>query len=285
MSEVNERTHIYHAEATVLAGHLRLPLSQEIEAQAHTKLSEKGGYFSQRSEAFRLQSVISFRSAYSHVAGNRSAKPGGGWNTLTTTVVEGLNILEVVTADRVVGQTMTEHPLIGHMPSISFLGTRFENLRIAGHPVELEFDREIFGSRPADDAPYTRNAGFVSRVSSQYGRIRQSKDLPAPLMERYDRLSSTLGASDAAECSLVNQAAGGYPGKTFGHVIAVPGFGAITLAKLTVKHEDPHETTKVPRKTTFTLTMIDLKLGCVIEGDVPIGTGTSNGGGTGAKGG
>jgi hypothetical protein len=62
-------------------------------------------------------------------------------------------------------------------------------------------------------------------------------------------------------------------------VITVPGFGTITLAKLTVKHEDQHETTKVPKKTTFTLTMIDLKLGCAIEGDIPIGGGTSNGGG------
>ena len=51
-------------------------------------------------------------------------------------------------------------------------------------------------------------------------------------------------------------------------MITIPGFGTITLAKLTVKHEDPHEKTGVPKKTTFTLTMIDLKLGCVIEGSI-----------------
>jgi hypothetical protein len=60
-------------------------------------------------------------------------------------------------------------------------------------------------------------------------------------------------------------------------VITIPGFGTITLAKLTVKHEDPHPKTKVPRKTTFSLTMIDLKLGCVICGDIPIGGGSNNG--------
>ena len=86
-----------------------------------------------------------------------------------------------------------------------------------------------------------------------------------------------MAGSEAVECSLVNQAAGRYPGKSFGHVITVPGFGTITLAKLTVKHEKPHEKTKVPKKTTFTLTMIDLKLGCAIEGDVPVGGGSSNG--------
>jgi hypothetical protein len=279
MSAVNERPHTYYAEATVLSGHLRLPVSQPIEPQVHTKLSEKGGYFSQRSEIYRLQSIISFRSAYSHVAGNRSNKPGEGPTTLTTTVVEGLNVLEVVTADRVVGQTITVHPLEGYVPSISFLGTRFENLRIAGHPVELEIDHDIFGAKPADDAPYTTDAGFVGRVSRQYERICDHKDLPAELLERYNRLSSTLGKAEAAECSLVNRASGHYPGRSFGHVITVPGFGTITLAKLTVKHEDHHEKTKAPKKTTFTLTMIDLKMGCAAEGDVPVGNGSSNGSG------
>src|ERR1035441_8157182 len=191
MSEVNERTHLYDAEATVLSGQLDLPVSQKIAPQAHTKLAEKGGYFNQRSEAYRLQSVISFRAAYSHVSGSHSAKPGEGWNTLTTTVVEGLNVMEVLTADRVVGQTITEHPLVGYVPSISFLGTRFENLRIAGYPVELEIDPEIFGPKPADDAPYPHDAGLISRVSRQYDRIGSSKDLPAELLERYNRLSPT----------------------------------------------------------------------------------------------
>ena len=53
----------------------------------------------------------------------------------------------------------------------------------------------------------------------------------------------------------------------------------ITLAKLTVKHEDPIESAKTHKKTTFTLTMIDLKLGCAISGDIPIGGGSTNGGG------
>ena len=79
--------------------------------------------------------------------------------------------MEVLTADRVVGQTITEHPLAGYVPTISFLGTRFENLRIAGYPVELEFDHDIFGPKPLDDAPYTQDAGFISRVARQYDRI------------------------------------------------------------------------------------------------------------------
>jgi hypothetical protein len=277
MSEVNVRKHLYDAEAVVLSGQLNLPVSQTIAPLAHSKLPEKGGYISQRSDSFRIETVLSFSAAYSHVSGSRSPKPGRGWDTLTTTVVEGLNVMEVLTADRVVGQTITEHPLAGYVPTISFLGTRFENLRIAGYPVEVEFDHNIFGPKPVDDAPYTHDAGFISRVARQYDRIGSSKDLPVELVERYNRLSPTLGSSEAVECSLVNQAAGRYPGKTFGHIIRVPGFGIITLAKVTVKHEKPHEKTKAPRKTTITLTMIDLQLGCPTSGHVPVGDGGSNG--------
>lgn len=277
MSEVKERTYTFNAEAFVLQGNLQLPLTQKIESQAHSKLAETGGYFSQRSDGYQLESVVSFSSAYSHVSGSRSLKSGEGWHTLTTTVVEGLNVMEVLTADRVVGQTITEHPLVGYVPSISFLGTHFENLRIAGQPVELDLDLAIFGSKPADDAPYTREHGFLGRVSSQYDRIRKHEDLPSELQERYNRLSSTLGTSEAVECSLVNQADGGYPGKSFGHVIKIPGFGTITLAKLTVKHEDFDKETRIPKATTFNLTMVDLKLGCVIHGDLAIGFNGPNG--------
>ena len=279
MPEVNERTHNYDAEAIVLSGNLLLPVSQTIEPQSHAKLTAEGGYVSQRSDAYQLESVISIRSAYSHVAGNKSNKPGEGWNTLTTTVVEGLNVMEVLTADRIVGQTITHHPLKGYVPSISFLGTRFENLRIAGIPVELEWDQEIFGSTPVNDVSYALDPGVLSRVSRQYDRILQNKNLPAALQERYNQLSSTLGGSEAVECSLVNRVAGLFPGSSFGNVITVPGFGTITLAKLTVEHEDQHEKTKVYKKTTFTLTMIDLKLGCVIEGAMGIGGNGTNGGG------
>jgi len=278
MSDVAARVHKYHAEATALAGHLRLPLAQEIKPQAHVKLPCEGGYIAQRATDYKLEAVISFSSAYTHVAGNRSSKPDEGFSTLTTSVVEGLNVLDVVTADRIVGQIITDHPLDGYVPTISFLGTRFENLRIAGHLVEVDFDHEIFGPKPAGDMPYTKVPEFLGRVTRQYERIRTHKHLPEALANRYNQLSSTLGSREEVECSLVNQAAGSYPGPSFGHVIHIPHFGTITLGKLTLKHEDLHDETRIPRKTTVKLTMIDLELGCVVEGNVPIGNGTSNGG-------
>ena len=63
MSEVNKRTHRFDAEATVLSGHLDLPVSQTIAPQAYSKLPEKGGYINQRSDSFRIETIMSFSAA------------------------------------------------------------------------------------------------------------------------------------------------------------------------------------------------------------------------------
>jgi hypothetical protein len=275
--EIPRRSHDFHASATVISGHLKLPLKREIIPQAKADLRQGGGYFSQRLENFSVEGVISIRSAYTQVSGNRSTKDGQGWTTLTTTSIEGLNVLEVVTADRIVGQTITEHPMEGYVPSISFLGTRFENLRIAGHAVDLEIDPDVLGEKPEGDGTYPKDSGLIARVGDQYSRVLQNSALPEDLRERYNRLSSTLGSTEAVECSLVNRANGSYPGLTFGHIVHVPDFGKIILARLKVSHGEYNTPTGAPRITNIHLTMVDLELGCVADGNVPIGTGSTNG--------
>jgi hypothetical protein len=276
--DVNGRIHIYNAQATAVTGSLRLPLMQEIRSQARIELPEKGGYISQHLHSFNLEGVLSYRSAYTQLAGNRSTKPGQGWSTLTTSVVEGLNVLDVVTADRVVGQMITEHPLEGHVPSVNFLGTRFENLRIGGHPVALDLNLNILGGRTANDVSYAHEPGVVERVASQHKRILDQGDLPVDLRERYNRLSSSVRGAESFECSLVNQATGSLPGRSFGHIITIPDFGKVVLGKLIVTSEDVKPGTQSPRKTTIKLTMIDLELGCAIDGGISIVGGDTNGG-------
>jgi hypothetical protein len=277
MSEAKPRKHIYNAEAKIIEGHLRLPITHRIQPQAHAQLPAEGGYQYCHSRDYRIEGILSYDSAHSHVSGSKGMKPGEGWGTLSTTVIEGLNIMEILTADRVVGQIITEHPLVGHVPTISFLGTRFENLRIAGEPVELDLDTDILGPKPENDAPYTKEGKVLSRIVSQYKRISGSAGLPTELAGRYEQLASSLESTEKVECSLVNQAAGAYSGQTFGHIIRIPHFGTVTLGKLTVTHSE--FAAGKPEKTLVELTMIDLKLGCVIDGDIPVGGGSTNGGG------
>src|SRR5262245_50133297 len=126
------RTHTYHADANVLHASFDLPLKAEIRPQAYVNLPGTGGYLAERSQCFRLESVVRYGLRYTQVSGNPSDKPNGGWVTLATAVIEGLNVLDVVTADRVVAQISTDHPAEGYVPKVTFLGTRFEGLKIAG---------------------------------------------------------------------------------------------------------------------------------------------------------
>ena len=160
----------------------------------------------------------------------------------------------------------------------SFLGTRFENLCIAGHPVALDLDFKMLGSKPANDAAYTQDSGLISCVSGMLNRIRAHQDLPATLRERYNQLASTLGSpQEEVECSLVKAATGDYPGASSGHVITIPDFGTIILGKVTIKHEDFKPDSGVPRTTTVRLKMIEFHFGCAIAGASDTGDGSATG--------
>ena len=275
--ETNGRTHQYKAESTILSGTLTLPIKQEVRSQARASLPEAGGYFSQHVDKYRLEGVLSYSAAYTQVAGNRDTKPGHGWTTLATSVIEGFNLLDVVTADRIVGQVITEHPLEGYVPSVNFLGTRFENLRIGGHPVALDVNLNILGGRPANDASYSHDQGVCDRAASQYKRVLDHGDLPADLRDRYNRLSSSVRGGETVECSLVNQASGSLPGRSYGHIIVIPEFGKVVLGKLAVTSEDLIPGTRTHRRTTVNLTMIDFELGCVGSGGLSGGRLVTNG--------
>lgn len=275
-----KRTHTFHAEASVLDAQLQRPLQQDVKPQAFVKLPGKGGYLSERSEKYRLEGVISFRSAYTQVAGNLSAKSGHGWVTLATSVIEGLNVLDVVTADRVVAQISTEHPLEGHVPSVTFLGTRFENLKIAGHEIRPTLNLEICGKTPDGDKPYLLDPAFMAQVSKQNATLAAASNLPETVRSNYrGKLPDSAQLQKeweafiaggpkpkaAVECSLVGALGETKPWNSVGHMIEVPEFGRIFLAELKVDCD------------TFGLTMIRLDMGCIGHGGTQASTAVVNG--------
>jgi hypothetical protein len=295
-TEKEETWHKYHAEANILSGHLRQPVDQQIYRQAAVGLDDlRGGHFFQRVDRFSLEGLISFQSGYSHVSGNRSLK-NHGWVTLATSVLEGLNVLDVVTADRVVAQVSTEHPLEnGHTPHVTFLGTHFENLRVGGYKVELELGLGICGERPPGDKLYTSSAGFLDRAERQAGSIARAHGLPSAVRTEYDTDLACIGRlkergdrerdkgfceqgpHPKVVCSLVSQIAPiPIPGvKSFGNVLEIPGFGVVTLAELTVG-EKLYEPSERP-SNYFDLTMLKLQMGCIGDGQAKAANVTANG--------
>jgi hypothetical protein len=278
--------HNYYAEANVLSADLKQPLEERIRPQASVELPRDGHYQYRQADPFHFEGILSYKGGYTQVAGHPSSKTAG-FVTLTTSVVEDLNVLDVVTADRVVAQISTVHPVHGkgQVPSVTFLGTRFDNLRIDGHRVEVERDLEILGPRHEDDRSYFDDAGVLDRISQQYREI--SKDgLPDWTREEYPKNRAVVQdigqGRRQMQCSVVNSLKGS-PGLPFGHVIDLPHFGKIYLGELEVVRTPGDPSKKVYDTYKFHLTMIRMKMGCLADGTIGMGTADSNG--QGGKGG
>jgi hypothetical protein len=191
----NLNRHYFHAEAHALSGKLQLPFEQQIKKQAFVKLegeSEKlllegdqkplnekkaqENYLSQHAKPFRLESIISYSAAHTQVSGHRSKKDPRAFVTLATSSVENLNVLNVVTADRVVGQISTTHYPNEYSPKVTFLGTHFENLRIARHKTEPVLNLAFVGDRPEGKEVYypTKETSLMASVEKQYQRLRSA---------------------------------------------------------------------------------------------------------------
>lgn len=276
-----ELEHYYHAQAYVLDAALEHPVREKTGRQAQVDLPADGKYQFQPAKPFQLFGVLSYRSGYTQVAGHKSPKQGHGHVTLATSVVEDLNVFDIVTADRVVGQISTEHPRDGEVPHVTFLGTRFVNLRIGGHKVEVEQDLNILGPKPRKDKSYLDDAGVLSRISQQHTNIRKTKELPEWAQDHFRK--GKLGKNgNEASCSLVKRITGA-PGIAFGHVIDLPNFGKIFLAELTLLRE-PAPNRDERTAYHFRLTMIRLEMGCIGTGTANIVAMDSNGKGKGGGG-
>src|SRR5271169_1653997 len=266
-----ERSHVYHAEAYVLSGQLEHPIKQTIEPYGRVALeTRRESLVTQRVGETNVEGLISFKSGHTRVVGTQVRQKTdifgndhAGWVTLSTSVLEGFNVVDILTADRVVAQISTEHPMKhGHVPKVTFLGTRFENLRIGGYPVEVELDLGICGNKPEGDRPYLEDVDFLKRVEHQLDSIADSKGLPETLEKKCcaeiayidelknraneDADSSAKGGRNGyskLECSLVKSIGPiPIPGVlTFGNVIFIPDFGTVSVAEVEVGMEPGYD--------------------------------------------
>jgi hypothetical protein len=311
---VLERYHIYHAEAHILSGHLEHPIKQPLENYGRVVLenTRRETLITQSVGETSVEGLISFKSGHTRVIGTQVktktdmwGNDHAGWVTLSTSVLEGFNVVDIITADRVVAQVSTEHPMVnGHVPRVTFLGTRFENLRIGGYPVEIELDLGICGAKPEGDQSYLQDTGFLDRVQRQVDDVADAKGLPEGMERKYDaeiayiddlRKRAKNGAKgerngySKLQCSLVKTIRPiPIPGvKTFGNMIFIPNFGTVSLAELEVGvgpgHGDFAEKSRDGSRTEtsdsnyFTLNMLSMNLGCPVGGKAKGGGVSSNG--------
>jgi hypothetical protein len=253
---------LYHACAHALSGHLTRPIEHLIEVQAGTTLPSTGGHGSTRVENFRFNESVSFKAGYAQVSGSEKFVPAGDkerciHTTLSTAVVEGLNILDVISADRVVSRIASSYES-GEEPHSVVLGSRFENLHIAGCKIIVELHHELalkLDTFAAARQEFASNADFRKMAESPMGSWK---------------LQDKIDPHGVICCSLVKELV---PEKCpgvkrlghYGHVLVVPEFGKIHLAELVLTHGSK------------TLTMIRVELGSPNGGGVVVAQSGTNG--------
>ncbi len=162
MIKDQDSRYFFGAQGGALGGFLATPVHGPIETQAAVSLPASGGISSSRVAHIRPHSVFSFKSAHSYAFGHKSAD-GQRFETLVTSVVEGLNILDVVTAERVVARVAVAHPDKNETaPTFTLLGSHYEDLRIGGQPVQYRW--------------------LADYLKPQEGRDEQQAFVPTPLV-------------------------------------------------------------------------------------------------------
>ncbi|HUL36017.1 MAG TPA: hypothetical protein VL128_19185 [Candidatus Eisenbacteria bacterium] len=197
----------YHASAHALSGTFSRPIQKSIEVQGSVALPLGGGHGQAGVESFAFEKRLSFSHAYSRVSGSKGTD--NKHHTEATVAVAGLNILDVVTADRVVGRLTSEHDPAQREGHILALGSRFDNLCISGHPVRVVLDHQLFLDTPTYDHLSKKVAG-----AKKSGKMAQE-------------------SNGVIVCSLVKSMEIDCPGITVeGHVITVPHFGKIYVCEI-----------------------------------------------------
>jgi hypothetical protein len=270
----------YHASAHALSGELTRPVQRLIEVQAGISLPSTGGAGSSSVENFRVDEVVSFRRGYSQVSGSIKRETNKIIHTThAAAAVEGLNILDVVTADRIVARLSSSFevpPPGGPSPTegkVLLIGSKFENLRIAGYLVDVELDHELFLELGTFSS--VRNTWKLkdSKLRQMSGETHKAFGLDDKVLP--DRLEPDGGmfTSIVKEVHFKDPGFGKHQGefkhpgveRLGRHAYHVVDFGKIFLGEVLCQHG---------RKT---LTMLRVELGCPNGGSFIAAEGSSNG--------
>ena len=255
MTDKTKKVFHYHAHGLALSGLLTRPVSRFIEVQAASALPTIGGYGNARVENFRLDHHIHFKTGYSHVAGSKQQKDGDEFHTtLVAAAVEGLNFLDVLTADRVVLRLSGQHLYPDDESKFSFLGSTFENLKVCGHPVEVELNDRLF-----------THLDTFEKVKKELETDKEFKKIAEDPF-RSGTPTKLRNGSGVVHCSLVKKIKTNAPGvKVDGHAMDIPGFGRVYFAEALLS---------VNKRT---LTMLRFELGSPIEGSSIVSQASING--------
>jgi hypothetical protein len=247
----------YHASAFGLAGEIERPCRHTIPTQAATVLAPGGGRGYQRVDNFHFDGIMSFKSAVAEVGGSFD-ECHNRHTSYATAILEGLNILDVVTADRVVSRLAIYSAEIGDKKgeaTYDITGSHFVNLKVAGHKIDVKLATHIFHEHDTySKVTQAHAAGKTDNwlLGSKFGQLKDGE--LAELEDTYHALggmselvrewkqkgerSADRGSyafSPANHLDLKQHTGPDTELVGFGSFILVPKFGVVRLAELHIQ--------------------------------------------------
>ncbi len=252
------RRYLFHGEATGASGIITSPNQEIIQVQAATSLPDMGGTASAHVEKFvhstAAGNILAFDVAHCQGLGYHMPEMKA-YGTMVTATVEGLNILDVVTATRIVARVSSRHFEGADQPSITVVGSYFENLRIGGKLLDVDLATDVFDRydtfEKVTDA-WAKDDAFRTLMTHCSLEPPQGNEPPV--------WGGVLG------CTLVRGIRNPPSGVEYeGGTITVKQFGTLHLADLFVRGNQRH------------LTMLRAELRTPPSGSVSVCTAKSNG--------
>jgi len=252
-----------------VGGYLEEPIRKVLPTLAPASLPPVGGYSVGRSGAFNLEEIISCSSAFTRVSSHEEPKSGSR-SILVTAVVEDLNILEVVRAERVVAQLSIVIPAERGPIAICLAGSGFQGLTLAGHQCDLALNPILrLESERAEGASTLTYAeahvagGKQAESLLACFKSRGEEDLYQWALRRHGWMTSASSSGNAL-CSLVDGLKVAHPSHSCGHIVHIPQFGRFFFGELLLSAHSAQ------------FIGIRAELGCPVVGQVAV---TSVGGG------
>jgi hypothetical protein len=259
------RYYSFRVDANALGGYLEEPFPKSVPTVAAVSLPPVGGFASARSEAVNLDEIVSCARAYTRVSG--MVHPAdGSVSILTTAVVEDVNILEVVTARRIVAQVSIFIASGTNEPKISFAGSRFEGLTLCAQSRQPALNSVLIpndGGADGHELPVSwQDVAEVGRsqVKRLLDRFKGNEDADQWAQRRHAWVTSAPlpGSGGLLLGSLVDGLEGDAPEQPSGHIVEIPGFGRIFLGELRVSRD------------SVQLVAIRAELGCPVKGKISV---------------
>jgi hypothetical protein len=256
--KTRKKRYLHQASAIATSGRINRPFCDLIPTQASLALPLDGGFESKRVEGFRYKEIMSFASAYSEVAGSEHG-PEGPFDTLALTAIEKLNILDVVTCDRIVARISVKRELGAGEPEITTIGSRFERLRIGSH----FFDELDLGVGVICESITWSNLQKALQDDKNKAALAQAA-LTAPNGERIpvpdekttpNKLGFSLAPGSGRSSSI----------KEVQAKIDIPQFGSVYLGEFYISQFSRH------------LVMLRVRMGCPVDGGTNVGAGGGGG--------